>query len=109
MASVGEYFSDNVTFQMSVRDFDRLMDANDWTSTVAASLIEADILTKRGHNLSFGHELYFSAFSAEAVVRRSGMNAEAIASAVQAPKHSGYATLILGAIDMGSWIGFYGT
>ena len=99
LASVGEYFSDNVTFQMSVREFDRLMDANDWTSTVAASLIEADILTKRGHNLSFGHELYFSAFSAEAVVRRSGMNAEAIASAVQAPKHSGYATLILGAID----------
>lgn len=99
LSSVARYLSDCISFRMSVRDFERLMAANNWSQGVAESLFKTRIITTRKENLVFGHEQYLAAFSSEAVVRAAGMSAESILSAMRAPRHSAYATLILGAID----------
>jgi len=99
LAQVGRYFVENISFSMSVREFDRLLEARGWSSSITRQLITAHFLHERGDRISFGHELYLNAFSAEAVIRTCGDDADRIASAISAPKHHAYKNLILGAID----------
>lgn len=96
---IGSFLSENVTFSMSVRDFDRLLEKKSCPSSVPKRLLAANLLKRRGDRISFGHELYLNAFSAEAVMRSCGNDPVKLLSAVSAPKHINYKTLIIGAID----------
>jgi hypothetical protein len=99
LARVGAWLTDNVCFSMSLREFDRLADVHQWPSGTPRRLLAAKFLHVRGDRISFGHELYFNAFSAEAVVRKCGNDAGQLLAAIAAPKHANYKALILGAID----------
>jgi hypothetical protein len=99
LARVGRWLVDNVSFSMSLRDFDRLAEACQWPSARSKQLLSANILHHRGDRVSFSHELYFNVCSAEAVVRQCGNDAKQLLVAVLAPKHANYKALVLGAID----------
>ena len=99
LARVATWLTDNVSFSMSLRDFDRLADVHRWRSGAIQQLLAARLLQVRGDRISFGHELYFNAFSAEAVVRNCGSESRQLLAAIAAPKHANYKALVLGAID----------
>lgn len=99
LARVGAWLTDHVSFSMSLRDFDRLADVCQWPPGASRRLVAAKLLHLRGDRISFGHELYFNAFSAEAVVRKCGNDAGQLLAALAAPKHANYKALALGAID----------
>src|SRR5690606_31429846 len=94
LVRVGGWLADNVSFSMSLREFDRLAEVQRWPSGGTQQLLAARLLHCRGDRISFGHELYFNAFSAEAVVRRCGHDAKKVLAAMTAPKHAGYKILI---------------
>lgn len=99
LAQIGRYFVENVCSNISVREFDRLLEIHNWSPSIPRQLVAAHLLHGRGDRISFGHELYLNAFSAEAIVRTCGDDADRIASAISSPKHATYKNLILGAID----------
>jgi hypothetical protein len=99
LARIGGWLADNVSFSISLRDFDRMAEARQWSSASAQQLLSSNILHRRGDRISFGHELYFGVASAEAIVRQSGNDSEKLLIAIAAPKHANYKTLVLGAID----------
>lgn len=99
LAHIGKYLSENLCFSMSIRDFDRLSDVFSWQTPILKQLLEANVLSRRGDRISFGHELYLNAFSAEAVIRACNNDAGKVALEIKVPKYSNYKVLIIGAID----------
>jgi hypothetical protein len=99
LSHIGRYLSVNVTFSMSVRDFDRLLETNAWPSSAPKRLLDANLLKGRGDRISFGHELYLNVFSAEGVIRACANESDKLLSTISAPRHASYKTLIIGAID----------
>jgi hypothetical protein len=95
LSLTAKYLCDRITFSLSTRDFDRLM-SNQQTTEY---LFESQLLVNRGGRVYFGHELFFNAFSAEAVVRESSGDPDKLVRALSLPKHKDQSSLILGAID----------
>ena len=99
LSHVAAWLSDRVSFSLSVRDLDRLMAEERVGPAVSARLQAAGLLSSQGNRVSFVHEMFFNAFAAEAVVRRSAGQSEAILKALEAPLHAERKDFIIGAID----------
>lgn len=99
LARVSALLVQRLSFSLSVRDFDRLVEVAQMPHAVARRLMQTQLLRSRGDRVSFGHELFFDAFAAEAVVRQAKGNAQEILAALGSPRYHASRILILGAID----------
>ena len=99
LSHVAAWLCDRVSFSLTVRDLDRLMAEERIGHAVSGRLQAAGLLSSQGNRVSFVHEMFFNAFAAEAVVRHSAGQSEAILKALEAPLHSERKDFIIGAID----------
>lgn len=99
LATMAEFLYQRITFSLSVRDFGRLLAAKQFNIPSPQFLFDSGLLTRRGDRTFFNHELFFNAFSAEAIVRNANGDPRQIIVALAAPKHREQRTFILGAID----------
>lgn len=101
LSLVAGWLSDRLALSLTVRDLDRLAEAEGIQSSLLVDITNSGLLGSRGARVSFGHEQFYHAFAAEAVIRRADGSAEEIASALRHPRHSDERELIVGAIDDG--------
>lgn len=99
LARIAGTLFDKLSFSITERDLDRLFDREGVQARLFGDLRSANILSKHGDRVSFSHELFLDAFASEAIVRRSGVSAEAVLSAIAEPRHASRKALIVGAID----------
>ena len=99
LSQVAAWLSDRVTFSLSERDLDRLMDDKGVPHMLSKLLQTKGLLTLRGDRVSFVHEMFFDAFAAEAVIRRATGQAESVLAALATPQHAPRKDFIIGAID----------
>jgi DNA replication protein DnaC len=99
LVTTAEYLYDKITFSLSARDFGRLLTNKHIVPRTDELLFKSGLLMKRSDRVFFVHELFFNAFSAEAIVRNASGNANKILQSLSAPKHKEQRVLILGAID----------
>lgn len=99
LVAIGRLLADRISFSLSVRDLDRLLDRENLPADIVPLLERANLLTLRGDRASFSHEMFFDAFAAEALVRDAGGRAEAILGAIKSPLHARRAVQLIGSID----------
>lgn len=99
LSQVAGALSGRVTFSLSERDLGRVLDENQVTYTIAQRLLSTGLLTQRGGRVSFAHELYFDAFTAEHVIRRASGEVASVMTTLASPQNAGRKALIVGAID----------
>ncbi len=86
-------------FSLSVREFDRFFDSTDLNHAARQQLLGSQLLEVRGDRISFIHELFFSAFSAEAAIRLTKGDLMRICDVLAAPRFFASKAFILGAIE----------
>lgn len=99
LTSVAERLVYGACFSLSVREFDRLCDAANLVHLDGPQLVRSKLLHVRGDRISFVHELFFAAFSAEAAIRSAKGNAQRIIAALESPRFSSSKVFILGAVE----------
>ena len=99
LAAVAGQLIDRMSFSLSIRDFDRLAAAERIRGDVLGRIVAASLVARRSDRVSFRHELIFSAFAAESVVRQTNHDVEKVLRALAAPKYRNSRSLILGAYD----------
>jgi len=99
LAAVAGQLIDRMSFSLSIRDFDRLAAAERIHGDVLGRILATGLVAKRSDRVSFRHELIFSAFAAESIVRQSNHDVEGVLRALSAPKYRNARSLILGAYD----------
>lgn len=90
---------DKSSFIFSRREFDRLCDSLDLKENIRSNIIQTNIITIRGDNISFAHEQYFLFFSAESLMRQSKQDLALIHKALKSPHYNHSKEFIVGAID----------
>ena len=99
LSHVADWLTDRMSFSLSVRDLDRLVNKRRLSKTTTDRLKEIGLLTLHADRISFVHEMFFDAFAAEAVVRGSLDSPESIIAALKAPVHAARREFIIGAIN----------
>ncbi|MCH8095564.1 MAG: NERD domain-containing protein [Proteobacteria bacterium] len=99
LTEVAAWLSDRIAFSLSIRDLDRLADAERVPQSLLRLLQTSGLLALRGDRVSFEHEMFFNAFAAEAVVRRTAGQSEPLLIALTTPQHAARKDFIIGAID----------
>jgi Holliday junction resolvase-like predicted endonuclease len=99
LASFAEMLVQRACFSLTVREFDRLFDGTARIHLDQQRLVDAKLLHVRGDRIGFVHEMFFSAFAAEAVIRAAGGDVANIRTALESPRFFSSTVLILGAID----------
>lgn len=87
------------SFSLSVREFDRFCDSINLSQDGRQQLSLSQLLQERGDRVSFIHELFFAAFSAEAAIRSSSDDPVHIRTALSSPRFFSSKIFILGAIE----------
>ena len=99
LSQVAAWLCERFAFSVSIREFDRAMDAGGVSVPLRRCVIDRGLLMLRGDRVSFPHEMFLDAFAAEAVVRQAGSSPEPVLKALAAPLHAGRKDLVVGAID----------
>lgn len=99
LARVAASMLQRVSFSLSVRDLERVATSCGVSPTLVKRLMQAQLLEKHADRVSFRHELFLGAFSAESVIREANGDAEKILAALASPRYHATRALILGAID----------
>jgi hypothetical protein len=99
LIAIARLLAERISFSLSVRDLDRLLDREHLPADIVRHLESATLLTLRGDRASFSHEMYLDAFAAEAVVRDADNRPGAILTAITSPIHARRATQLIGSID----------
>jgi hypothetical protein len=99
LIATARQLADRISFSLSVRDLDRLLDRENLPADIVRQLESANLLTLRGDRASFSHEMFLHAFVAEAIVRDADGQPDAILAAIKAPIHARRAMQIIGSID----------
>ena len=99
LSKVAAWLFRRLTFSMSIRDFDRLVDGCSMSAEFRRLILNKGLLTQRGDRVSFAHEMFLDAFAAEAVVRQAAGGSASILEALSTPVHAARKDLIIGAID----------
>lgn len=68
LSRIAGWLVDRLTFSLTVRDLDRLLDDGRIPSDMSIRLHRAGLLSSHGDRVSFAHELFLDAFAAEALV-----------------------------------------
>ncbi|MBK8082339.1 MAG: NERD domain-containing protein [Devosia sp.] len=98
LAAIAGWMTERITFSMSIRDLDRTATGGS-PPTITASLVTNRLLSIRGDRVSFSHDLFLDAYSAEAVIRVAANDATAVVLALADPIHERRREFILGAIN----------
>ncbi|WP_211467661.1 NERD domain-containing protein [Collimonas silvisoli] len=99
LSSFAETLVHRACFSLSVREFDRLCDSTNLDHEARQHLLRSQLLQVRGDRVSFIHELFFSAFSAEAAIRSANGDLTRIRAALGSPRFFSSKAFILGAIE----------
>lgn len=99
LSHVAGWLNGRLTFSISIRDLDRLVNEKNLSVMALERLKDVGLLSSHGDRISFAHEMFFDAFSAEAVVRSSHGFSSAIQKELGTPLHAGRRGFIIGAID----------
>lgn len=99
LSSFAETLVHRACFSLSVREFDRLCDSTNLDHAARQQLLRSQLLQSRGDRVSFIHELFFSAFSAEAAIRSANGDLTRIRAALESPRFFSSKAFILGAIE----------
>ena len=99
LAAVALMLVERLTFSTSVRELHRLAASEGIASHILDRIIASKLITVRSDRVSFGHELHFAAFCAEAVIRKANGDVEKVLSAMKSPKFAFMKNLLPGAID----------
>lgn len=99
LSSLAETLIQRTCFSLSVREFDRLCDSTNLDRAARQQLLQSQLLQVRGDRVSFIHELFFSAFSAEAAIRSTNGDLTRILAALGSPRLFASKAFILGAIE----------
>jgi len=99
LSSFAEMLLHRACFSLSMREFDRLFDSTNLNHEVRQQLLRSQLLQVRGDKISFIHELFFSAFSAEAAIRSTSGDLTRITTALGSPRFFASRAFILGAIE----------
>ena len=86
-------------FSLSIREFDRLCDGQNLTQLDRVQLSKSGLLDLRGDRVSFIHELFFSAYSAEAAIRSAREEVQEILAMLASPRHHASKKFIIGALE----------
>lgn len=99
LSSFAETLIHRTYFSLSMREFDRLCDSTNLDHAARQQLLTSQLLQVRGDRVSFIHELFFSAFAAEAAIRSANGDLTSILAALGSPRFFSSKALILGAIE----------
>lgn len=99
LSEFAETLVQRACFSISVREFDRLCDASHVDDNVRQQVMQSKLLQTRGDRISFAHELFFSAFAAEAAIRTSNRKQEHLLSTLASPRYFSSKVFVLGAIE----------
>lgn len=99
LASVAGLLIDRLAFSLSIRDLERLAETYRIPGDLVGRIFISQLVVRRSDHVSFVHELIFSAFAAESIVRRSKDDLETVLQALCTPKYRNARALILGAYD----------
>lgn len=99
LAAIAGQLMGRMSFNLSIRDFDRVAAVERIHGDVLGRIVATGLVAKRSDRISFRHELIFSAFAAEFIVRQSNHDVEGVLRALRAPKYRNARSLILGAYD----------
>lgn len=88
-------------YSLSVREFDRLCESTSLDHAARQQLLQSQLLQARGDRISFIHELFFLAFTAEAAIRSANGDPARILVALGSPRYFSSRAFILGAIEDG--------
>ena len=99
LAQIADVLAERVSFSLSVRDLDRLLETEKISPAFRQAVEVANLMVRRGDRVSFRHELFFNAFAAEGVIRRAGEHADQILNALSLPRYEDACVLLIGAID----------
>lgn len=99
LAAVAERLMNHLSFSLSIRDFDRLAADKNIRGDVLSKIMGTELVARRSDRVSFCHELVFSVFAAEAVVRQHSYDVESVLRVLGAPKYKSARLLIVGAYD----------
>jgi hypothetical protein len=84
---------------LSIRELDRMVAVLGISHAAYCTLMASNLILVRGDRVSFSHELFFNAFSAEAIIRRANGNAVMIIEALEMPRYRDCRNFIVGAIE----------
>ncbi len=98
LSIIAKFLLKDISFSLSIRDLDRLAERENISTDLLRCLKNAKFLIASGDRVSFSHELYLNAFTAEAIIRYA-QGAEDIILAIQSPLHTERKHLIVGAVD----------
>ncbi|MYM88439.1 hypothetical protein GTP91_14815 [Rugamonas sp. FT82W] len=99
LSDVAATLVERTCFSLSVREFDRLCDAEQLDDKARQHLTRSRLLQMRGDRISFAHELFFAAFTAEAVIRSADGNLDHILAALASPRFFLSKVFIFGAVE----------
>lgn len=99
LCGFAEELISQTAFSLSVREFDRFCDATGVTDATRRVILESRLVSQRGDRISFSHEMFFSAFMAESVVRAARKDSECMQAVLRSPRFHSSKVLIIGAIE----------
>jgi hypothetical protein len=99
LSEFAETLVQRACFSISVREFDRLCDAMNVDDSARQRVVQSKLVQTRGDRISFVHELFFSAFAAEAAIRTSNGTQERLLSTLASPRYFSSKVFVLGAIE----------
>lgn len=99
LSGFAEELISQTAFSLSVREFDRFCYAAGVTDATRRAVLESRLVSQRGDRLSFSHEMFFAAFTAEFTLRAARTDSERVQAALRSPRFHGSKLFILGAIE----------
>lgn len=99
LSGFAEELISQTAFSLSVREFDRFCDAAGVTDVTRRAVLESQLVSQRGDRLSFSHEMFFFAFTAESTIRAARTDSERVQAVLRSPRFHGAKLFILGAIE----------
>ena len=99
LSKIAGRLTDNVSFSMTLRDFERLIGDCGISADIATRLRDGSLLVSHGDRVHYVHELFFDFFAAEDVVRRAVDQPDRVTRALASPRYAKRKEFILGAID----------
>ena len=99
LSRVSAELTRRLTFSLSVMEFERLASESNVPAEAYRKVNDSHILVRHGGRISFWHELFLTAFAAEAAVRGAQGNSEALVQSINDPRYADSRRFIVAAID----------
>ena len=99
LSRVSAELTRRLSFSLSMMELDRLASEVQLPADIYRKVSDSRILVRRGSRVSFWHELFLTAFAAEAAVRDAHGDAQLLLRAINDPRYDGSRRFIVAAID----------